>query len=225
GTRDSSDPADEGAWRGIRKLSDGQIDKLAEEIVRQVKLRGPFLNMTEFINRRLSNDDLGVVGAIQAAIDWDEFNAGYDGNTSGTGESINSTYKNAGDMISTSQLPANYPNPKAATGSRYAGIPGYVMQSDLLQGFGSSLAARGDTFLVRAYGESLNADGKVAAKAWCEAVVQRMPEYVDPADEADKVLRDPAAVPGSEPDLKPANRAFGRQFKIVSFRWLNQDEV
>ncbi len=225
GALDSSDPAAEGAWRGIRKLSDGQIDKLAEEMVRQVKLRGPFLNMAEFINRRLSNDDLGVVGAIQAAIDWDEFNAGYDGNTSGTGESINRTYKNGDDMIGASRLPANYPNPKAATGSRYAGIPGYIMQSDLLQGFGSSLAARGDTFLVRAYGESLNSDGKVAAKAWCEAVVQRLPEYVDPADEADKLLRDPAVVPGADLDLNAVNRAFGRQFKIVSFRWLNQDEV
>jgi hypothetical protein len=225
GTRDSSNPAGEGAWRGIRQLSDDQIDKLAGEIVRQVKLRGPFLNMAEFINRRLSNDELGVVGALQAAIDWDEFNAGYDGNTSGTGESINSKYKIRDDMISTSQLPANYPNPKAATGSRYAGVPGYIMQSDLLQGIGSSLAVRGDTFLVRGYGESLNADGKVAAKAWCEAVVQRLPEYVDPADEADKVLRDPAAVPGAELDLKPANRTFGRHFKIVSFRWLNKDEV
>ena len=132
-------PGDENAWRGIRKLTESQIDKLAEEIVRQVKERGPFLNMAEFINRRLSDDDLGVTGALQAAIDWDDFNAGYNGTTSGSGESINKAYKRGEAMIATANLPAKYPNPKAATGSRYAGIPGYVMQSDILQGISSSL--------------------------------------------------------------------------------------
>jgi len=223
--REASGPADDNAWRGIRKLTESQIDKLAGEIVRQVKLRGPFLNMAEFINRRLSNDDTGVAGALQAAIDWDEFNAGYNGTTSGTGESINKAYKGADAMITGSNLPARYPNPKAAAGSRYAGIPGYVMQSDILQGISGSLAVRGDTFLIRAYGESLQSDGKVAARAWCEAVVQRMPEYVDSSDAADKVLRNPAAPPGAGPDLHPMNKAFGRQFTIVSFRWLNQDEI
>ncbi len=221
----ASGPRDDNAWRGIRKLSDSQIDKLAEEIVRQVKLRGPFLNMAEFINRRLTNDDTGVSGALQAAIDWDEFNAGYNGTASGSGESINGAYKSAEAMISTGNLPASYPNPKAATGSRYAGIPGYVMQSDILQGISSSISVRGDTFLIRAYGESLEPDGGVAATAWCEAVVQRMPVYVDPADPADKLLRDPQNAPGAESDLAPANQAFGRQFEIVSFRWLNPNEI
>ena len=223
GTRDSSGPTDEGAWRGIRQLDESQIDKLASEIVRQVKLRGPFLNMAEFINRRLSPDDLGVTGALQAAIDWDEFNAGYSGTGGGTADSINRAYKGDDSMIR--QLPATYPNAKAATGSRYAGIPGYVMQSDVLQGISASLAVRGDTFLIRAYGESLEADGKVAARAWCEAIVQRMPEFIDPADEADKVLRQHTVAPGAELDLKPVNRVFGRQFKTISFRWLNANEV
>jgi hypothetical protein len=225
GDKGANGPGDDNAWRGIRKLSDAQIDKLAEEIVRQVKLRGPFLNMAEFINRRLANDDTGVAGALQAAIDWDEFNAGYTGTTSGTGESINGAYKSGDAMISSSDLPASYPNSKAATGSRYAGIPGYVMQSDILQGISSSISVRGDTFMIRAYGESLEPGGRVAATAWCEAVIQRMPDYVDPADPADKLLRDPRQVPGSEPDLAPANLAFGRQFEIVSFRWLNPNEI
>jgi hypothetical protein len=218
-------PGDENAWHGIRKLTETQIDKLAEEIVRQVKLRGPFLNMAEFINRRLSADALGVTGALQAAIDWDEFNQGYNGSTSGSGESINSDYKSGGAMITDRQLPAAYPHPKAAVGSRYAGIPGYVMQSDILQGISSSLSVRGDTFVVRSYGESLTADGKVAATAWCEAVVQRVPDYVDPTDAADKKLRLPAQPPGGALNLGPTNQKFGRRFTVVSFRWLNQDEI
>ena len=128
-------------------------------------------------------------------------------------------------MIATADLPASYPNPKAATGSRYAGIPGYVMQSDLLQGLGSSLAVRGDTFLIRAYGESLNADGSVAAEAWCEAVVQRLPEFVDPADTADKQMRSAGNLPNVVPQLQPLNELYGRKFRITSFRWLNKDEV
>jgi hypothetical protein len=218
-------PGDDSAWRGIRKLGEPQIDKLAEEIVRQVKLRGPFLNMAEFINRRLTDDATGVTGTLQAAIDWDEFNAGYNGSTSGSGESINKDYKAGDAMIAESALPAKYPNPKAATGSRYAGIPGYVMQSDLLQGLAGSLSARGDTFLVRAYGESLAADGKVAARAWCEAVVQRVPDYVDPADDPAKKLRRADKVPGAAPDLDPLNGRFGRRFQITTFRWLNNNEV
>jgi hypothetical protein len=222
---DASGPGDDNAWRGIRKLTDAQIDKLAEEIVRQVKLRGPFLNMAEFINRRLTSDATGVTGTLQAAIDWDEFSAGYNGNTSGTGASINKDYKIGGAMITEGQLPASYPNRLAATGSRFAGIPGYVMQSDILQGISSSLSVRGDTFVIRTYGESLTPDGKVAATAWCEAVVQRMPEFVDPADAADKKLRSAAPTPGTPPDLQAANRKFGRKFNITSFRWLNKNEI
>ena len=221
----ASGPLDDHAWRGIRKLNEAQIDKLAEEIVRQVKLRGPFLNMAEFINRRLSTDATGVTGALQAAIDWDEFNADYDGSTSGSGESINAAYKRGDAMISDSDLPASYPNPKAAAGSRYAGIPGYVMQSDILQGISSSLSVRGDTFLIRTSGQSFAADGSVAATAWCEAVVQRMPEYVDPTDPAGKKLRSADSSSSSTDDLLPINQTFGRQFHIVSFRWLNADEI
>lgn len=218
-------PLDENAWRGIRKLTEEQIDKLAEEVVRQVKLRGPFLNMAEFINRRLATDATGVTGALQAAIDWDEFNAGYSGAASGSGASINKAYKGGDAMLADSQLPAAYPNPKAATGSRYAGIPGYVMQSDLLQGISASLSVRGDTFLIRSYGESLSPDGRVIGRAWCEAVVQRMPEYVDPADAADRKMRFADRLPDDAPDLKPLNQLFGRQFKVVSFRWLNHHEI
>ena len=41
-------------WNQMRLLSDAEIRALATSIVKQVKLRGPFLSMSDFINRRLS---------------------------------------------------------------------------------------------------------------------------------------------------------------------------
>jgi hypothetical protein len=86
----------------------------------------------------------------------------------------------------------------------------------VLRGFAEQITPRGDTFVIRTYGDSIDAGGKVAARAWCEAVVQRVPEYVDGED---------------EPFVKAANlasysnKSFGRKIQIISFRWLNPSEV
>lgn len=220
---EGTSPTDSASWLGIRLLTDAEIEQLAIQMVRQVKLRGPFLNLAEFVNRRLTNDKTGVTGAIQAAIDSDEFDADYNGTAAGGGASINGRYKTGDAMITSTN--ASYSNPKAALGSRYAGIPGYVMQSDILQGIGSSIAVRGDTFLIRGYGES-RANGKVVSRAWCEAVVQRLPEYIDTEDAPEKWLRAANGSPVSVGDsraplnLSQINQQFGRRFAIVSFRWL-----
>lgn len=55
----------------------------------------------------------------------------------------------------------------------------------------------------------VNSAGKVLASAWCEAVVERVPDYFDAADQP--YVR--------QADLKSAsNKTFGRKFDIVSFR-------
>lgn len=38
-------------WQGWRNLSDTELDQLAGEIVNEVKARGPFRSMAEFVNR------------------------------------------------------------------------------------------------------------------------------------------------------------------------------
>lgn len=208
-------------WSGVRFLDDSQLKKLAEECVKQVKKRGPFLNFSEFINRRLSDDELGTMGALQSAIDYDD-----DAPEAG---SINYNFKSGTDfMLEESDLGTHeFQTPEAAVGSRFAGIPGYVIQSDILKPIANTLSVRDDTFRIRAYGESLDKNGNVAARAWCEAIVQRVPEYYDSSNSAEIPMRELDAQ-GSFVDankLTVTNQRFGRRFKIVSFKWLNENEV
>ena len=51
-------------WNEFRKLSDLEIAKLAKSIVKQVKIRGPFLSMSDFVNRRLA------LGPMKKALMW-----------------------------------------------------------------------------------------------------------------------------------------------------------
>ena len=50
----------------------------------------------------------------------------------------------------------------------------------MLAVLGNILTTRDDTFTVRADGELANREGVVLSRAWCEAVVQRGINYVDP---------------------------------------------
>jgi hypothetical protein len=210
-------------WSGVRFLDDRQLLKLAEECVKQVKQRGPFLNFAEFINRRLSNDQLGLMGALQSAIDYDD--------ASPESGSINHPFKNGPDFMMKSDAMGrtSFSTPQAAEGSRFAGIPGYVIQSDLLKPIANTLSVRDDTFRIRAYGEAREpgANGKVLARAWCEAIVQRVPEYSDPSNDPSEPARlmDKDGVFSDNSALTSANRRFGRKFVIRGFRWLAADEV
>ena len=61
--------------------------------------------------------------------------------------------------------------------------------------------------------DAVHAAGNVAARAWCEAVVQRTPEALDP-DES-----------GLNPRLAGSTGDFGRRFVINSFRWLAPENI
>jgi hypothetical protein len=198
-------------FTGYRVYSDEQLDFLAEKIVEQVRLRGPFLSLSEFVNRQLSTDtDLALTGAIQTAL-----------NALTEDQSLNpfSTVQN--ESVASVANPfaggadAGYVFPEAAVGHNTYGLPGWTRQADILRPLAPILSARDDTFTIRAYGESRAADGTVRARAWCEATVRRDRDFLDPADEADLTT----------PPTKPANQTFGRRFKMISFRWLNADEV
>jgi hypothetical protein len=89
---------------------------------------------------------------------------------------------------------------------------------------GADLVARGDTFLIRAYGEARAADGvTVEARAWCEAEVQRLPDYVNASDAPEQPAYTTTGAVNTA--VSQQSRRFGRRFAVVSFRWLSPSEV
>jgi Tfp pilus assembly protein PilX len=207
----ASESADDGAdskdayWLGPREYTEAQLQKLAENIVKQVRARGPFLSMSEFVNRQLgpSSDEKAQRGALQQAIDDSDLN------------NSNATSANAGWQIPESVV-SKYKNAKAGAGASNQGAPGYLIQADLLTVLGNAATPRSDTFTIRGYGEARDAANNPIATAVCEATVQRVPEFIDSADKADVV---PASL------TSVSNKTFGRRFQIVSFRWLSTNEI
>lgn len=212
--------SDEELWSGFRRLNDGEIETLAEEIVSEVKRRSrdsgrPFTTIGEFVNRRLGTNSFSEAGALQAAIDVSGIN-------NSRKLSAQPVTPAANHHITKKQTPAEsvtipYKNSKALASSTIAGAPQWLMQADVLETIGSQLSARSDTFTIRAYGESINQKtGVVEGRAWLEATVQRGTVFVDPSE-------DPA-LPLSSLRSKP-NQEFGRRFNIVAFRWLSPKEI
>lgn len=190
-----------------KRLSQNQIEGLATEIVDQVKQRGPFLSLSEFVNRRLTTDvELSRAGAIEAALI--ELGKG--------SQNPNSDIEANFDVVVSEE---SHAFPEAAEGNVSYGVPGWVRQADVLRPIAPVLSARDDTFVIRAYGERKNPiTGKTRARAWCEAVVQRRADYVDTVD-ASTVL------PSDTTLNSDVNKRFGRRFHIVAFRWLSPEEV
>ena len=84
----------------------------------------------------------------------------------------------------------------------------------MLQRVGAVLTARSDTFVIRTYGDSVDSKGNILARAWCEAVVQRTVNPINP--DVDSAGLNP---------VKGSVNNFGRHFEIISFRWIPADEV
>jgi len=207
----ASESADDGAdpidayWLGPREYSEDQIERLAEEIVEQVRERGPFLSMADFVNRRLGTDEKAQKGALQQAID-----------DAGLNTALGAA-ANAGFEIPQAAVgDYKYANPEAGVGPSYQGAPGYLSQADILSVLGNAATPRSDTFTVRGYGEARDATDRVIASATCEAVVQRVPEYIDASDPASTQPADLTS---------QANQNFGRRFRVSSFRWLSTEEI
>lgn len=180
-------------WAGFRSLTDAEIRTLARNLITQIRQRGPFLSLGEFVNRRVSSESsMNLAGAIQTAIDRSNLNRDFS----------YSTFNNAG-----------YPNPEnLPTTSTGTNTPGWLSQADILTGLAPYMTPRSDTFIIRSIGEAKNSNGIVTATVRLEALVQRVPEWVDPQD-------DPAT---SIANLRSVtNRTFGRKFRLVSVRELS----
>jgi hypothetical protein len=227
---------------GFAALTDTQLDRLAEEIVRQVRLRGPFLSLSEFVNRRLAeadgtDTDLSLGGALAMALR--------------KLESVASTHPGAGakaygkdvstydGLRSVGLLPpaainynlpgarnfalgewtdtqGRYTHPKAAEGNSNFGVPGWPRQADLLRPLAPVIAVRDDTLVVRACGVA----GRVTA--WCEMTLVRTPDYVDSRIPAWEGPHGDAVAVGT---VGLANASLGRRYRVVGFRWLAPGEL
>ncbi|MDF3130326.1 hypothetical protein P0Y35_14045 [Kiritimatiellaeota bacterium B1221] len=268
---------------GFRYLDDAMIQTLAERIVDEVRLRGPFYSLSDFVNRRLAppsgshqqgsdwytarttaDDSIwmfptydpfpglhGLNGALQRALNISGINGGvnhpdlgedgsgagnaYDmvysvrikntegdytstgiggiSNTSTGSSSTGAGYKYSVDPAIRSHLDTEHitASPAGEAGQLFQGAAGFVTQGDLLSMIGSALTARGDTFLVRAYGDEVDSSGNVISTARIEAVVQRT---VNPVT--------PAGISG-EDQYRPTTLD-GRKFEIIGIRWLDDGE-
>ena len=245
-------------WEQFSRLSDDQIwddndtvndftddTGLAVEIVNQVKARGPFMSISDFVNRRIAKDtDLTAVpnvedtdprayqGAVQEAIEQ----AGINGDQStgiraGTSDVLPnyesfSNYWYQTVHWSWYQRHNDFPYsaaPYASGRNCSTGVPTEINQANILLPLAPKLSARTDTFRIRAYGEVRDADDNIIATATCEAVVQRLPEYMDAETDPDN--NEPWDDDSQTPTLNTINQTYGRRFEIRSFRWLDVSEV
>jgi hypothetical protein len=209
------DNAKSNDWNGYRELTVAELETLAIKIVEQVRDRGPFLSMSEFVNRQIGTAGPRTLsGALESAIKEAEIN-----------EKKNAIFPNtflAQTPITTADLSDpklyNYTTKDATTGNPAAGAPGWVSQADLLRILEPAATVRGDTFVIRVCGESWDPSGNVIARAFAEAVVQRVPDYVDS-------INRPSLNVYTDTTATQTNKTFGRRINLVSFRWLASNEI
>ena len=206
-------------FRELTSTDDTQLDSLAENIVNQIKQRGPFLSLADFVNRRLEtgNTEQGLYGPLEAALRRLNFNT-----------QITGTEGDLLDEFSASDLPIWAFKPddhinEVFEGPRGEDISQWVTQGDILQRIAPFISARGDTFTIRAYGETTDPiSGKKVAEARCEATVQRVYEYVDRTNSSDQAryIFNNGSEQFEDGNLSPTNATFGRRYKIIHLRWL-----
>ena len=206
------------SYLGYRSLSPVEIQLLAEKIVEEVKLRGPFSCVAEFINRMPNKAAPGggappespnafrLRGALSAAIEKAAINSGFQGD-----QTLKTTPSGAFGIDS-----------EAEQGWRAENLPGWLSQADILSRVGNVLTARSDSFTIYAYGESINPiSGEVYSKK-CEMVVQRIPSYVDSAGNLPETPLDSSSASAlGMASLNTENKTFGRRFIVVSFKWVD----
>ncbi|MDB9741657.1 hypothetical protein OAB00_02260 [Akkermansiaceae bacterium] len=214
--------SDTGGLRGARQLSDEEIMQLAKSIVKQVKVRGPFMGVADFVNRRLSEDgEINGMGALEAAIKEAGLNEEFDtGMTQysyehgvklgGRDYNVHEGFKPDFDAI----LPA----------SKSHGLPSYITQGDILEKLDPYLSARGEAFTIRCYGQSV-ADSEVKGEAYLEAVVIRLPMAVGVDTMSEQVSSQIEIAPVTGVPTHKEVRKHGRQFKILKIKWLNKSEI
>ena len=179
-----------------KKISQSQIKLVAQNLVKNIRNSARFATIGEFVNRAVpyNSTDAGEFireGVVKNAI-----------KKSG----INSSFVNV-----TVDKNVWWLDDESASGAIEEGFAEFLSQGDVIAPMSHFLVSRGDTFIVRAYGDDWNDDSKTCSThAICEAVVQRIPEFLNNFDSADSEFT----------ELTALNQEFGRRFKVILFRWL-----
>jgi len=195
--------------RGVRTLSETEVSNLAGKIVDLLAVKqqdsGPFRSLEEFLAPS------ALFSGVDAA-----------GNPTAPRSLLEAAIEDTGLNVD------------LTTGLPYEFSSQYLTQADVMTALAPILFARSDTFVIRTYGEAVNpATSAVEGRAWAEAVVQRLPEFMaDPATfppETDlaafDVLIDPADPASGTTPTQQLNKALGRRFKVLSFRWLTRADI
>ncbi|WPJ96705.1 hypothetical protein SH580_03175 [Coraliomargarita algicola] len=219
---DSDDEYDDAAYHGYRTLNSDQIANLAHQIVKQIKWRGPFTSLAQFINRSpdrdapttLDVDAFRLSGALDAALS--EADAITATEATELGIDINQATINkaliSSSVETTPQTAAGFIE-KAQEGWRTESIPGWLSQPDLLARLGAIFTTRSDTFKIRVMGQSDNQVTGESVTVYAEAIIQRLPEFINTIDSADTPLDSLSA---------QENARFGRRLALVDFKWIPQ---
>ena len=206
-----------------------------------VSVPTPYLGMSQFVNRFLESPSRNPLvpgnavqkaGALQAAIaraDADgaeigvrsgetaRFGSAQLGPSQGAGQNtyVEPAYREAVEVVDAGNRAGLTPKSPSNQGHASVFAPGNVLQHDILAAIGAGLATRSDTFVIRAYGDTRAANGDIRGRAWVEAVVQRTPDFCNPAQPPETAFE----------SLTASNKALGRRFRIVSFRWLSPNDL
>jgi len=176
--------------RGMRTLTAAQVASLAtkirDNVARKQTTSGPFRSLEEFLS---PNALFGLADA--------------DGNVGAARSLLEAAIADANLNLDAAGLPLEFSSQ-------------FLTQADIMTALAPVLFPRSDTFIVRTYGEAVNpATNVTEGRAWCEAVVQRLPEYFD-------ATQPPETAPSA---LNKLNTLYGRRFKVVSFRWLTRSDI
>ena len=195
-------------FQGYRRLNDTELATISKELTTEIRYRGVALDLGAFVNRNpVETDDAQQMSRLDKAVK----EAGLNINQQiAKSTSTENEVSSRPDIGATAKIFA-----KNLTQDTGTGLPGYLKQQDILRPLAPIMATRGDTFIIRSYGETIGPiTGEVAGKAWCEAVIQRVPEYVNATLE-----------PWEKPPVGSENDEPARRLKVIKFRWLSDDDV
>ncbi len=192
------------AHAGYRKLSKTEVRRLAEALVDEIRERGPFTSIADFINRNPAADEVThrLRGALANAID-----------RAGINDDLNTPFSSRSDYETAPQANHSYRDfaTLALEGPRLQGAPGFMSSADIVARIGANWTVRGDTFIIRAYGGGGDVIGGTGnTRAVCEVIVQRSIS---------------ATQNGSGGYSFAPMDGFGYRYKVISFRWIDINEM